>query len=45
MGDLSPETSWAIKKLLNNKFYYTVAGSFYEIYITMHGFMKIKTTI
>jgi len=25
MGDVSPETCWAIKKQLINKFYYTVA--------------------
>ena len=45
MGGVSSETCWAIKKHWNKKFYYTAASCwffFYEIYITMHGFMNIK---
>jgi hypothetical protein len=30
MGGVLPETCWAIKKHWNNKFYYTVASSFYH---------------
>ena len=34
-----------VKKHWNNKFYYKVAScSFYEIYITMHGSMNMKTS-
>jgi len=33
MGGVSPETCWAIKKHWNNKFYYTVASSWFFLWI------------
>ena len=32
MGDVSPETCWAIKKHWNNKFYYTVASCWFFLW-------------
>jgi len=36
MGGLSPETCWEIKKLWNNKFYYTVASCWLFLYDLYH---------
>ena len=40
MGSVSPETCWAIKKHWNNKFYYTVASSWFflwVLYVLVHS--------
>jgi hypothetical protein len=44
MGGVSPETRWAIKNngIINSTAKSHLVGSFYEIYITIHGSVNIK---
>jgi transposase len=40
MGDMSPETCWAIKKHWNNKFYYTVASCWFFLWDLMGDYFR-----
>jgi len=44
MGGMSPETCWAITKHWNNKFYYTVASSWFLLWVLLVYFLIKDST-